>query len=82
MANKHFTSLEWACFIIVYLLGYVASYRMGRKYLRKDFPDSYSWSTIVFILAMSLFSWISFTSAAFLHISSVKLPKSKPPEWL
>lgn len=76
--------------IIIYLIGCVLSFILGRYFWRRISKESmcakYSWFNVVFNIFVSLFSYIGLFAYIIVFIvillSKIKITIKEPPKWL
>lgn len=71
--------------LIIYLIGYVACYFIGKYLVMRAFKFyKWNWEDVMFSLFTSLFSWVGIIIHLILFLIHVDKPflGKKPPKWL
>lgn len=68
-------------FLVIYLIGYILSYLIGRIFIRKIMGDDYNWECVLRVASSSLGSYISVVILIILYFI-IELEDKKPPRWL
>lgn len=64
--------------LILYIIGYIGSYYIGRKLFRKSYKENYAWIDVYYILLSSIFIVIQ----PLLYLTHMDIKLTKPPKWL
>ena len=61
--------------LLIYLIGFILTYYLARKYFRKELKDRYGWNNVYIVTLFSLLSFIGLYIIAIIYLSDTKPPK-------
>lgn len=61
--------------LLIYLIGFILTYYLTRKFFRKELKEKYSWSNVFIAILFSSISFIGLFIIAIIYLSDTKPPK-------
>lgn len=61
--------------LLIYLIGYILTYYLTRKFFRKELEEKYSWGTVSIAMLLSSLSFIGLFIIAIIYLHDTKPPK-------
>lgn len=61
--------------LLIYLIGFILTYYLTRKFFRKELEEKYSWSNVSIAMLLSSLSFIGLFIIAMIYLSNTKPPK-------
>lgn len=61
--------------LLIYLIGFILTYYLTRKFFRKELKEKYSWSNVSIAMLLSSLSFIGVFIIAIIYLSDTKPPK-------
>ena len=61
--------------LLIYLIGFILTYYLTRKFFRKELKEKYSWSDVFISMLLSSISFIGLFIIAIIYLSDKKPPK-------
>ena len=61
--------------LLIYLIGFILTYYLTRKFFRKELKEKYSWSNVFISILFSSMSFIGLFIIAIIYLSDTKPPK-------
>ncbi len=61
--------------LLIYLIGYILTYYLTRKFFRKELKEKYSWGSVSIAMLLSSLSFIGLFIIAIIYLHDTKPPK-------
>ncbi len=61
--------------LLIYLIGFILTYYLTRKFFRKELKEKYSWGNVFIAILFSSISFIGLVLIAIIYLSDTKPPK-------
>ena len=61
--------------LLIYLIGFILTYYLTRKFFRKELKENYSWSSVFIVILFASLSFIGLVIIAIVYLSDKKPPK-------
>lgn len=61
--------------LLIYLIGFILTYYLTRKFFRKELKEKYSWSNVFIAILFSSISFIGLVIIAIIYLHDTKSPK-------
>lgn len=61
--------------LLIYLIGFILTYYLTRKALRKELKEQYSWGQVFIVILFSSVSFIGLFIIAIVYLCDTKPPK-------
>ena len=61
--------------LLIYLIGFILTYYLTRKFFRKELEEKYSWSNVFIAILFASLSFIGLFIIAIVYLSDTKPPK-------
>lgn len=61
--------------LLIYLIGFILTYYLTRKFFRKELKEKYSWSSVSMAMLLSSLSFIGLFIIAIIYLHDTKPPK-------
>ena len=61
--------------LIIYLIGFILTYYLTRKFFRKELKEKYSWGNVLIAILFSLISFIGLFIITIIYLHDTKPPK-------
>lgn len=61
--------------LLIYLIGFILTYYLTRKFFRKELKEKYSWSNVSIAMLLSSLSFIGLFIITIIYLHDTKPPK-------
>lgn len=61
--------------LLIYLIGFILTYYLTRKFFRKELKEKYSWSNVFIAILFASLSFIGLVTIAIIYLHDTKPPK-------
>ena len=61
--------------LLIYLIGFILTYYLTRKFFRKELKEKYSWSNVFIAILFASLSFIGLVLITIIYLSDTKPPK-------
>ena len=61
--------------LLIYLIGFILTYYLTRKFFRKELKEKYSWANVFMAIILSSISFVGLYIIAIIYLHDTKPPK-------